>query len=128
MARGNNFNETAVIEGWYPYDEVTLVGGKRVDSYRPPKDGNRGEIVSRKATDLGDIQLSTFEKYLDELKVKYAPGKAINAPKYGNDLKGKVLEGDLYLEIPDSNLSLPDLQPYKDMAKTKGITLRFKPE
>ncbi|MEN8194700.1 MAG: hypothetical protein ABFS12_17905 [Bacteroidota bacterium] len=128
MARGNTFNETARIEGWYPYDEVTLPNGKRVDSYRPPADGNTGEIVSRKATDLGDIQLSTFESYLKEMNQKYAPGTSINAPKYGDDLKGKVLEGNLILEIPDNNRTISNIQEYIDLARTNNIELRFRPE
>ena len=128
LARGNAFNETARIEGWYPFDEVTLANGKRVDSYRLPEGGNPGEIISRKATDLDDIQLSTFDAYLSEMKIKYAPGTPINAPKYGNLLKGKVLEGDLILELPDTNLRLINIQEYIDLAKNKGIKLRFKPE
>ncbi|WP_421892614.1 hypothetical protein [Marinoscillum sp.] len=128
MARGNAFNETARIERWYPFNEVTLSNGKRLDGYKPPKDGKPGEIVSRKATDLGDIQLSTFESYLSEMKIKYAPGTSINAPKYGDLLKGKKLEGDMFLELPDSNLNLPYIQDYIDLANSKGITLRFKPE
>lgn len=62
------------------------------------------------------------------MKVKYAPGTPINAPKYGNQLKGKVLEGDLILELPDSNLNLPNIQDYIDLANQKGIKLRFKAE
>ncbi|MGQ1948758.1 hypothetical protein ACT3CD_16830 [Geofilum sp. OHC36d9] len=128
LARGNAFNETARIERWYPYNEVTLSNGKRVDSFRPPKDGNHGEIISRKATDLDDVQLSTFESYLNEMSQKYAPGTSINAPKYGDDLKGKVLEGNLILEIPDNNRALSNIQDYIDIAKTKNIELRFRPE
>ncbi|MEQ9303076.1 MAG: hypothetical protein RJQ14_04105, partial [Marinoscillum sp.] len=128
IARGNTFNETARIEGWYPFDEVTLSNRKRLDSYRLPENGKPGEIVSRKATDLDDIQLSTFESYLSEMKTKYAPGTPINAPKYGNKLKGKVLEGDLILELPDSNLNLSNIQDYIDIARKEGIILRFKPE
>ncbi|MFN7372808.1 MAG: hypothetical protein ACK5SK_11010, partial [Cyclobacteriaceae bacterium] len=128
IARGNAFNETARIERWYPFNEVVLSNGKRVDSYRLPEGGKPGEIVSRKATDLGDIQLSTFESYLSEMKIKYAPGTPINSPKYGDLLKGKTLEGNMILELPDSNLNLPDIQNYIDLANSKGITLRFKPE
>jgi hypothetical protein len=87
-----------------------------------------GEIISRKATDLDDIQLSTFETYLNEMNQKYAPGTSINAPKYGDDLKGKVLEGNLILEIPDNNKSLSNIQEYIDLAKSKNIELRFRPE
>jgi hypothetical protein len=128
IARGNAFNETARIERWYPFNEVVLSNGKRVDSYRLPEGGKSGEIVSRKATDLGDIQLSTFEAYLSEMKIKYAPGTPINSPKYGDLLKGKTLEGDMILELPDSNLNLLDIQDYINLANSKGITLRFKPE
>lgn len=128
MARGNAFNETAKNQRWYPFNEVVLSNGKRLDSYKLPNNGKPGEIVSRKATDLSDIQLSTFESYLSELKIKYAPGTPINAPKYGEFLKGKKLEGDMILELPDSNLNLFDIQEYINLASNKGITLRFRPE
>ena len=128
IARGNAFNETARIERWYPYNEVTLSNGKRVDSFRPAKDGIPGEIISRKATDLGDIQMSTFESYLKEMIQKYAPGTSINAPKYGDDLKDKVLEGNLILEIPENNRTLSNIHEYIDLARTNNIELRFRPE
>ncbi|MCU5731979.1 LXG domain-containing protein, partial [Bacillus pacificus] len=60
MARGNKFNKTAQKNEWYPHDEIQLSNGKRLDSYNPRK----GEIISRKATDLEDIDIKTFEKYL----------------------------------------------------------------
>ncbi|MGG4555549.1 hypothetical protein [Paenibacillus humicus] len=68
----------SVVEEWYPCNEVHLSNGKRLDSYDPIK----GEIVSRKATDLADIELSTFESYLKEMKVKYEPGTIIRTDKY----------------------------------------------
>ncbi len=128
-ARGNNFNRKAVDNGWYPYNEVHLGNNKRLDSYKPPKNGYPGEIVSRKATDLGDIKLETFESYLDEMVAKYSPGTAINSPKYaGTEIEGSVLKGQMYLEIPASNQSLSNIQEYIDLAKSKNITLRFKVE
>lgn len=67
MARSNAFNKKAVKEDWYPVNELHLSNGKRLDSYDPIK----GEIISRKATDLEVIDISTFESYLKELKNKY---------------------------------------------------------
>ncbi len=49
---------------------IHLENGKRLDSY----DEIKGEIVSRKATDLESIELSTFESYLKEMKNKYSAG------------------------------------------------------
>ncbi len=128
LARGNAFNKTAVDNKWYPYNEVHLGNGKRLDSYKPPKNGNPGEIISRKATNLGDIQLSTFESYLDEMLVKYSPGTSINSPKYSPALDGQILQGQMYLEIPATNQSLSNIQDYINLANNKGITLRFKVE
>lgn len=129
MARGNDFNRKAWKEEWYRYNEIVLSNGKRLDSYTPPMNGKEGMIVSRKATDLENIELSTFEDYLKEIKAKYPIGEKINAPKYGDKLKGKVLEGRHYLEIPESNKNFNKLQEYIDLAKNKyGIEIIFKPE
>jgi hypothetical protein len=129
MARGNAFNDKALQSQWYDYNEVTLQNGKRLDSYTPPSNGQAGQIVSRKATSLEDIELSTFESYLKELKTKYPIGEPINAPKFGNDLKGKVLEGQHILEIPESNRNFGQIQEYIDLAKNKyNIEIKFRPE
>lgn len=132
IARGNDFN--LFRKPQYQFNEITLENGKRLDSYRLPvkaEDGTvikPGEIVSRKATDLGDIQLSTFKKYLSELKNKYQPGMKVVA---GDDsrnfeLVGRELEGVQILEIPDSNLLLPDIEEYRSIARDNyGIKLRF---
>lgn len=84
--------------------------------------------MSRKATDLGEIEFSTFQKYISEIKTKYATGTKITAPKYGDELRDKVLIGDYYLEVPDTNLSLPNIQEFIDYAKNNNVTLIFKPE
>lgn len=34
----------------------------------------------------------------------------------------------MYLEIPVSNQSISNIQDYINLANSKGITLRFKPE
>lgn len=127
--RGNDFNKKAVDLQWYKYHEVTveqLINGKKVkfrlDSY---EDGSK--IVSRKATDLANIQFSTFQGYIAEIKKKYPRGTKITAPKY-SELKNKVLSGNYYLEIPDFNLSFSKLVEYKKYASDNGVTLIFKPE
>ncbi|AEV68228.1 Protein of unknown function (DUF1557) [Acetivibrio clariflavus DSM 19732] len=124
LARGNAFNDKAIKEGWYPFNEVHLENGKRLDSYDPYK----GEIVSRKATDLEEIQLSTFEGYLREMQYKYKPGTKIRSNKYP-EIDGQLLTGKLILEIPDSNLNFSEIQDYIDLAKNKyGIEIRFRSE
>ena len=125
MARGNKFNETAKNNEQYQYDEVHLENGKRLDSY----DAVKGEIVSRKATDLESIELSTFESYLKEMKNKYSAGIKIRSDKYKNQLDGKVLKGRQILEIPESNKNFDKIQDYIDLAKNKyNIEIRFRPE
>ena len=125
MARGNEFNKKAWKENWYRYNEVTLENGKRLDSY----DEIKGEIVSRKATDLESIELSTFESYLKKMKNKYSAGIKIRSDKYKNQLDGKVLKGRQILEIPESNKKFDKIQDYIDLAKNKyNIEIRFRPE
>jgi hypothetical protein len=123
ISRGNAFNSKAVTERWYPFDEINLENGKRLDSYDPSK----GEIVSRKATNLEEIQLSTFEGYLKEMQYKYKPGTKIRSNKYP-EIDGQLLTGKQILEIPDSNLNFSQLQDYIDLANRYGIEIRFRSE
>lgn len=124
MARGNKFNKTAEKNKWYKYYEVNLENGKRLDSYDPVKK----EIISRKATDLSDIDISTFEKYLKELDNKYKPGTKIRSNKYPK-IDGQVLEGKYVLEIPDSNRAYSDIDKYVKLAKEKyNVEIRFRSE
>ncbi|AEK24504.1 hypothetical protein [Capnocytophaga canimorsus] len=129
MARGNDFNRKAWDERWYPAWEVQLDNGKFMDGYNP----FTKEIVSRKATDLSDIQETTFIKYLTELKNKYAPPKKITTKKNGEiyDLiRNKELPADakLILEIPESNKNFDKIEEYIKIAKEKGMEIRFRPE
>ncbi len=125
MARGNDFNKKAIKNRWYDYNEVHLENGKRLDSY----DEIKGEIVSRKATDLESIELSTFESYLKEMKNKYSEGIKIRSDKYKTELDGKVLKGRQILEIPESNKNFDKIQEYIDLAKNKyNIEIRLRPE
>ncbi len=81
-------------------------------------------IISRKATNLEEIELSTFENYLKEMKRKYSSGTTIRSNKY-SQLDGKKLEGDLYLEIPESNKSFNQIENYKEIAKKYNIEIIF---
>lgn len=130
LAMGNNFNSKVWEEEWYPAWQVRLENGKFMDGYNP----FTKEIVSRKATDFCDIAEETFTKYLDELLVKYAPPKKISTMKQGAIYDQLSQNPDLPLdvklipEVPESNLSLFDLQLYKDIATGKRIIIRFMPE
>ena len=124
MARGNAFNETARDNKWYLYNEVHLENGKRLDSYDPVK----GEIVSRKATDLEMIQVDTFEQYLKELRDKYPPGIKIRS-NTNRQIDGQELHGKQILEIPASNKSFERIKEYESLARDKyGIELRYREE
>ena len=123
--RGMDFNKKGVREEWYRFNEVTVeqtISGKKVkfrlDSY---EEGLK--IVSRKATNLGDIKFSTFQKYIAEIKKKYPRETKITAPKYGKELEGKY-----YLEVPNSNLSLSNINDSIKHAKDNEVILIFKPE
>jgi hypothetical protein len=127
LARGNNFNRKAWDEKWYDYWEVYLDNGKYLDGYDPIEK----LIVSRKATDLADISEGTFVKHLDELLEKYAPPRIIKSKKPGYEkLYDKPLPADatLILEIPESNRTFYDIDRYTQLAKDKGITIKFRPE
>ena len=122
--RGNDFNAKArtATPPWYNYHEVTIehptlknADGSarrfRLDSY------NHGsEIVSRKATDLANIQQSTFEGYLKELVNKYPNGAKIVTPGSAPVINGQLLSGNFKLEIPASNSSFGGLANYRQIA------------
>ncbi|HAG83790.1 MAG TPA: hypothetical protein DCL61_22240, partial [Cyanobacteria bacterium UBA12227] len=123
MARGNAFNESVRERELYPYDEVHLENGKRLDSYDPEK----GEIVSRKATDFDDIEKETFQEYLRELKTKYPPGTKIRSNKY-SQIDGQELKGRMILEVPASNVNAANKEIFEGIAKSEGIEIRYTPE
>ncbi len=124
MARGNKFNKTAEKNRWYPNNEVHLSNGKRLDSYDPFE----REIISRKATDLEDIDIKTFEKHLKEMKTKYAVGTKIRSNKY-DEIDGTELQGKQILEIPASNKNFKKIDEYIKLAKNKyDINIRFREE
>jgi hypothetical protein len=105
--RGNDFNVKGRAKYGDDFVEVVLKGvdgkaGKRLDTYLPPSNGNPGQIISRKATTLSEIQPSTFRNYLNELLTKYPKGAELNSSKFP---MGTRLDGNYKLEIPKSNES-----------------------
>ena len=99
----------------------------RLDSYDPQK----GEIVSRKKTQLYKVSEETAIRYLKELEEKYAPGSIIaDVPsnKTGanreifKDNKGNILDGQMILEVPVQHEAVP--QNVIDYANLKGIKIR----
>ena len=99
----------------------------RLDSYDPQK----GEIVSRKKTQLGEVSEETAIRYLKELEDKYPPGSIIadvpsNTTGANRELfqenKGNVLKGQMILEVPEQKAEIPP--NVLDYAKKKAIIIR----
>jgi hypothetical protein len=126
FTRGRNFNKTAGEN--YPYNEVNLENGKRLDSYRRSlKDPSEGEIVSRKAVDFDAIDEATFKRYLQEFKDKYAKGTKIRSDKYPR-IDGEKLRGKYILEVPATNEGTPEAKVFEKIAKSEGVEIRYRPE
>jgi Pretoxin HINT domain len=133
--RGNNYNRKCNL-AWQSksngkaISEVNMFDGKRLDLYVPPGivgDGidNAGMIISRKATTLSEIQLTTFQNYLKELKAKYTIDKAIKSSKTNIP----KLKGNYYLEIPESNrVFYNNSTAMKNLAAEEGVTVIFNVE
>jgi hypothetical protein len=107
LQEGNAFNRERAP--FYEHNElyVDKPGGDgyfRVDSYDPFK----GEIVSRKYTQLGDVSEQTALRYLHELDAKYAPGTRIaDVPSTDPMLRGRLLNGQMVLEVPPQQSAIP---------------------
>ena len=123
LARGRRFDKKAENEKWYDYNQIHLSNGKRLDSYDPVS----GQIVSRKSIDLSKISIYTFEQHLKELVSKYQVGTVIRSNVHIS-LDGKVLQGKYYLEIPDYNKDLPELEKFINLARKYNVEIIFKPE
>lgn len=103
-------------------------GYPRIDSY------DHGlEIVSRKHTQLAEIQPSTAEKYINELSNKYPAGRQDvviadtphNRAQFGDradDIIGNPIKGEPVLEVPVQN-SPPPVEALEHAA-SKGVTVR----
>jgi hypothetical protein len=126
--RGNDFNRKvrSQVPNPYQYYEVTVektlsngnVKRYRLDSYNPGSD-----IVSRKATDFNNIQTTTFQKYISELKNKYQTGLKIVKP--GTPINGQTLQGAYKLEVPKSNLTSSKLTDFQQIASDNGVEIIF---
>ncbi len=129
--RGNDFNKKGRLKYTDDFVEVVLRGvdgkpGKRLDTYIPPSGGKAGEIISRKATTLSEIQPNTFRIYLNELVTKYPKGAELNSSKFPS---GTTLNGDYFLEIPTSNKSFFESssefqQVLSDFNTSKGVDIK----
>ena len=128
VARGNRFDRSVERRQSYPFNQVELIDGSRLDSYI--HDGNPKRI-SRKATDFNKVSDSEFESYLDEIETKYPRGKLIKSRKYEEELGGKRLRGDPVLEVPADNLK-PELASRRadleTIAARKGVEIRYTQE
>ena len=99
----------------------------RLGSYDPQK----GEIVSRKKTQLHEVSEETAIRYLKELEEKYAPGSIIAdmpSNKTGvnreifKDNKGNILDGQMILEVSVQDANIPP--NVLEYAKKNDIIIR----
>jgi hypothetical protein len=96
----------------------------RVDSYVPGE-----EIVSRKHTQLSEVQDRTAISYLNEFVKKYGRGTIVaNTPSNKRDLGvnpiGKPMDGELVLEVPVQTGNPPVPRSVLEAAEDLGITIR----
>jgi hypothetical protein len=103
---GNAFNEEN--KDRYEYSEVRVepppgsdLNWAQLDSYDPGE-----EIVSRKNSQLAELDSSTWQNEIREIPYKYAPGTKIISRK--GDLYGRTLTGDMILEVPVQNAPVPE--------------------
>ncbi|ANS79226.1 Hemagglutinin/hemolysin-related protein [Serinicoccus hydrothermalis] len=100
MVAGNRFDTYMAPN--YTHNQIYLdaPGGSgyvRLDSYVPGE-----EIISRKLTQLGDVQPTTAFSYIDELVNKYPVNANIaDVPStHASGLAGQTLDGQLVLQVP----------------------------
>lgn len=121
MEAGNEFNRTRYAA--YDHSEVHVDSGSgtynRLDSYTP----NR-EIVSRKYTQLGDVQPATAIRYLNEIPQKYGPSQVLPDTPRNRELglAGERLQGEMILEIPPQTTVIPE--EVLRHADEIGVTIR----
>ncbi len=122
MRAGQDFDKARASA--YPHNEVYINGLKdrsfRLDSYNE----ELGEIVSRKFTQLAEVQEATAMKYIREIVRKYPRGAVIaDVPSTRRmGLAGKKLEGAYYLEVPVQRG--PVSQKVLDYAEKWDVTIR----
>lgn len=118
---GNDFNRVQAPN--YPYNEVYLnrpdgKGYYRLDSYNP----NFGEIVSRKYTQLSEVQEKTAVAYINEIEAKYPVGATVASVPSSKTLGGVTLQGQYILEVPIQSKPIP--QGVLDAARKAGVSIR----
>ncbi|WP_330208191.1 two-partner secretion domain-containing protein [Pseudomonas sp. Z13] len=118
---GNEFNK--VQSKNYPNNEVYIQrpdgnGYYRVDSYNPIK----GEIVSRKFTQLSEVSEATAKSYISEAITKYPSGATIAKVPSSGSLGGQKLQGTVILEVPPQNGVIP--KAILDSANKAGVLIR----
>jgi hypothetical protein len=117
---GENFNKEN--RGRYLHNEVevTVKGEKyRVDSL----DTTKGEIVSRRLTQLSNVKQRTAISYFNEFTRKYPAGaKITDSPFNPKALRGQELFGELIFEVPVQKNSIP--QAVLDAATQRNIKIR----
>jgi hypothetical protein len=105
MAEGVLFNKSQ----WHRFEtnEVTLGNGKVLDSYNA-----LDEIVSRKQTQLAEVNRSSALRNLRDFVKHYSPGEVVKdtprARAHFPHLIGKELRGRMYLEVPVQNHPVPE--------------------
>jgi len=108
----------------YEYNQVRIQkqSGKGhwiLDSYNE----STGEIVSRKFTQLSQIKTSSGIGYIREAGRKYSPGSMIsNTAKNSEKIRGNVLRGQLFLEVPMQKLPVP--QKVLEAARNARVVIR----
>jgi hypothetical protein len=117
---GNAFNKAQSPR--YPHNEVYIEkpggGYYRLDSYNDAL----GEIVSRKFTQLGEVQEATAINYIKELAAKYPAGSRIASVPSSGGLAGSTLRGQMILEVPVQVKPIP--QAVLDAANKANILIR----
>ncbi|MFN8320973.1 MAG: Hint domain-containing protein [Saprospiraceae bacterium] len=107
--RGNLFNKKGVAKYTNSKCEIHLGNGKRLDTYIPGE-----KIISRKATDLDQIEESTWRNYCNELITKYKRGTPVKSSKMPGE---PPLSGNYFIEVPASNQSAQKLATFRAIAQ-----------
>ena len=78
--------------------------------------------MSRKFTQLSEIQESTAIRYINEIPAKYSAGSVVADVPSGGDLVGSTLRGKYILEIPVQTGPVP--RSVLDAADKAGVLIR----
>ena len=122
---GRKFDEEQAKN--YPYNQLFLdkldSNGNKVGNYKLDSYVHGDQIVSRKFTQLSEVQEKTGLNYLREIDKKYAPGSKISdVPSTPPELVGKDLKGTKILEVPVQDTHVP--QSILDAASDADIRIR----